>query len=143
MNSVCPFHLISWLVLVTIISRPAYALSEFHRRSFLLTLPGIATSPVWALDVEAFMKAELSKDDCDPSAKKCIPKAKLSEDQALCQFGQPSKERGDACVRAGMSTQLKRGGVDAYGKLDRGDYIRCKQFYELENGKYVKKTECK
>lgn len=142
MISVGPFLLLHLLLLVAL-NAPADALTHFHRRSFLLTLPCIATSPVWALDVDAFITAELSKDDCDPSSKKCIPKAKLTEDQALCQFGQPSKDRGDACVRAGMSTQLKRGGVDAYGKLDRGDYIRCKQFYELENGKYVKKTECK
>jgi hypothetical protein len=95
--------------------------------------------------MDAFMNAELAKDaDCGSSnTRDCTPRKKLTDDEALCKYGQPSRERGDACVRAGVSTKLKPGGVDAYGKLDRGDFVKCKQFYEMENGQYVKKTECK
>jgi len=114
------------------------------RRS-ILALPflsvAILPSDSSALDMDAFMNQELSKEECDPrTSKKCVQK--LTDDEALCKFGQPSKERGDACVRAGQSTKLTKNGVDAYGKVDRGDFTRCKQFYDLENGKYVKKTEC-
>ena len=51
----------------------------------------------------------------------------MTDDEALCRFGQPSKGRGDACVRAGLSTKLssKPGAVDAYGNVDRGDFVRC------------------
>ena len=103
------------------------------------TIPPITA---YALDIDAFVNQELSKDECDPrSSKKCVKK--LTDDEALCKFGQPSKERGDACVRAGQSTKLTKNGVDAYGKVDRGNFTRCKQFYDLdETGKYVKKTEC-
>jgi len=121
------------------------SLAATTRRSFLVTIPFITAATridCWALDMDAFINAELDKDDCDPSSKRCIPKNKMSDDEALCKFGQPSKERGEACVRAGMSIQLKQGGVDAFGKLNRGDFVRCKQFYDLENGAYVKKTEC-
>lgn len=96
--------------------------------------------------MDAFMNAELAKDsECDTSSntRDCIPRKKLTDDEALCKYGQPSRDRGDACVRAGMSTKLKPGGVDAYGKVDRGDYVKCKQFYEMDNGVYAKKTECK
>lgn len=119
--------------------------TTISRRS-ILALPFLAaaTSPSVALslDMDAFMNQELSKEECDPRiSKKCTPK-KLTDDEALCKFGQPSKERGDACVRAGLPTKLSKNGVDAYGKVDRGDYTRCKQFYALENNKYKKVTEC-
>lgn len=46
----------------------------------------------------------------------------MSEDEALCRFGQPSLAKGDACVRAGLPTApLKKGGVDAFGQVDRYD----------------------
>jgi hypothetical protein len=51
-------------------------------------------------------------------------------------------ERGDACVRAEMSTSLPKGGVDEYGKVDMGTFTRCKQFYVIESDKYEKKTVC-
>ena len=118
--------------------------ASIYRRSILL-LPFVTAAGVpiaaSALDVDAFISQELSKDECDPrTAKKCTKK--LTNDEALCKFGQPSKERGDACVRAGQSTKLTKNGVDAYGKVDRGDFQRCKQFYDLEGGKYVEKTVC-
>lgn len=67
----------------------------------------------------------------------------LSEDAALCKYGFPSRATGEACVRAGLPTTRVAGGVDAFGQADRGDFVRCKQFYALdEKGQYVKKTEC-
>lgn len=53
-----------------------------------------------ALDMDAFMNAELASDqkNCDPKRDpKCIPK--LSEDEALCKYGQGGKARGEACAR--------------------------------------------
>jgi len=104
-----------------------------HGRRHLLSLSflSVATSfsayctPAQALDVDAFMSQELIQ----PSSDSQQSNKKLSDDQALCKLGQPSKARGDACVRAGMSTLLKTGGVDAYGNVDRGDYKRCKVEY--------------
>lgn len=42
----------------------------------------------------------------------------MSDDEALCRFGSPSKKVGEACVRAGMSTK-RPSGVDAFGTVDR------------------------
>mmetsp|Transcript_7714 Transcript_7714/g.11087 ORF Transcript_7714/g.11087 Transcript_7714/m.11087 type:complete len:133 (-) Transcript_7714:123-521(-) len=58
-----------------------------------------------ALDMDAFMNAELANDttNCDPKRDvKCAPK--MSDDQALCTYGQSGKARGEACKR------LKEGG---------------------------------
>lgn len=96
------------------------------------------SAPAQALDMDSFMSQELSP------PKNAVPTKKLSDDEALCKFGQPSKERGDACIRAGLPTTLKKGGVDAYGNVDRGDFVRCKFIYESDpNVKFlVKKTVC-
>jgi len=84
------------------------------------------------LDMDAFIDRELATDN---------DKGRLSEDAALCRYGSPSPETGEACVRAGLPTTRK--GVDAFGKADRGDFVRCKQFYEDDGmGNYVKKTAC-
>jgi len=73
-----------------------------------LSVPSAANS----LDMDAFASQQLST-----SSKGA---ASLSEDEALCKFGQPSPQRGDACVRAGMPTKpSKKGGVDAFGQVDR------------------------
>jgi hypothetical protein len=70
--------------------------------------------------------------------------ADLSPDAALCRYGFPSPQTGAACVRAGLPTQRATSGLDAFGTVDRGDFVRCNQFYETnEQGKYVKKTVCK
>jgi hypothetical protein len=122
---------------------------KISRRS-VLVLPFIAaaaatSSPAAAvaLDMDAFAsKALESGGKCDEKMdKKCRPN--LSDDEALCRFGQPSKEIGEACVRAGMPTAAKKeGGVDAFGKMDRGDFVRCKTRW-VDNGvKYIKKREC-
>mmetsp|Transcript_12980 Transcript_12980/g.23512 ORF Transcript_12980/g.23512 Transcript_12980/m.23512 type:complete len:220 (-) Transcript_12980:294-953(-) len=98
----------------------------------------------FALDMDAFVRKELETDsggDASSSRKK-----PPTEDEALCISGSPSKARGEACVRAGMPTKAsKNGGVDAFGKVDRGDYIRCVTTYELPNDapKYERVTVCK
>lgn len=99
------------------------------RRS-ILSLPFlVAIPPVsWALDFDAFITKELTEETPE-----------LTSDEALCKYGQPALEKGEACVRAGISPTNSKGGVDAYGKVDRGNFVRCKNFYDLENGKYVKK----
>jgi hypothetical protein len=59
-----------------------------------------ATNNANALDMDAFMNAELASDqkNCDPKRDpKCIPK--LSEDEALCKYGQGGKAKGEACSR--------------------------------------------
>ncbi len=97
----------------------------------------ISTHPAQAvLDMEAFAERELSS---------TTDKKEMTADEALCKFGQPSPQRGQACERAGLSTAntKRKGGVDAYGNIDRGQFVRCKQFYQLVNDKYVKVTECK
>lgn len=88
------------------------------------------------LDMDAFAQNELSNNESNKE---------MTADEALCKFGQPSPQRGQACERAGLSTAntKRKGGVDAYGNVDRGQFVRCKQFYQLVNDKYVKVTECK
>lgn len=102
----------------------------------------ITQQPALALDMDAFVQKELSNEVCDERTnKKCMPK--LTDDQALCRFGQPSKETGEACLRAGMSTK-RPSGVDAFGKVDRGEYTRCKAKY-VDDGKsnnLVKEWNC-
>lgn len=114
--------------------------SETRRRLFAcsfatytsLIMPKHKTN---ALDVNSFIEKELASDKLGSTKK-------LTEDEALCTYGQPSKDRGDACVRAGMSVSLPGRSVNAYGEVDRGNFVRCKQFYELEESGYVKKTFC-
>ncbi|KAG7350484.1 hypothetical protein IV203_009844 [Nitzschia inconspicua] len=80
-----------------------------------------------ALDIDSFIQTELNEDTCnEKKSKKCKPN--LTEDEALCRFGQPSQKTGEACLRAGMSTQRPTG-VDAFGKVDRGNFVRCKPNY--------------
>lgn len=68
-----------------------------------------------AIDMDAFALQQLS----DDTNKKQISVA-LTDDEALCKYGQPSPKKGDACVRAGLpTTAAKKGGVDAYGQVDR------------------------
>ena len=89
--------------------------------------------PVNALDMDAFISKQLDEDQ---------KKTDISDDAKTCRYAAPGKEKGDACVRAGISTAGKNGGVDAFGKIDRGDFVRCKNSYPLIDGKYVKTTTC-
>lgn len=69
------------------------------------------TAPAQALDMDAFMNSELASDSakCDPKDPKCIPK--LSQDEALCKYGQIGEARAEACKR------VKASG----GKVDKAD----------------------
>jgi hypothetical protein len=122
---------------------PSESRRHFLAGSFAATVAAMTTwaMPTLALDMDAFMAKELTSTTTVASAKK------LSDDEALCRFGQPSKARGDACVRAGLSTTLKKGGVDAYGNVDRGTYVRCQIIYVEDpnspnKGFLMKKTVC-
>jgi hypothetical protein len=115
--------------------------SNIRRRIFSLPLvvcvntAFMPKSDCNALDVDAFIKKELGNEEKSTTKN-------YSSDEALCKFGQPGKDRGDACVRAGIPIASPGKSVNAYGEIDRGSYIRCKQFYELEEEGYVKKTVC-
>jgi len=70
-----------------------------------------------ALDMDAFMSAELEADEknCDPKRDpKCKPK--LSADEALCQYGQGAK-KSEACrrVKAGGGDATQKGGGKSLG----------------------------
>mmetsp|Transcript_12705 Transcript_12705/g.19040 ORF Transcript_12705/g.19040 Transcript_12705/m.19040 type:complete len:140 (-) Transcript_12705:306-725(-) len=72
------------------------------RRSVMATifLSTLAASNANALDMDAFMNNELSNDlkNCDPKRDpKCIPK--LTEEEALCKYGQGGKARAAACTK--------------------------------------------
>lgn len=76
--------------------------SIVSRRSVMATifLSTLAASSANALDMDAFMNAELANDlkNCDPKRDpKCVPK--LSEDEALCKYGQGGKARAAACTK--------------------------------------------
>ena len=87
-----------------------------------------------ALDMDAFINSELEKDN---------KQRDLTDDEALCKYGNSGKDRGEACSRAGLSTSSKKkGAVDSYGNIDRGDFVRCKTSYPMINGKYVKTITC-
>ena len=112
--------------------------AAFAAVPFLIGAPTAAI----ALDIDSFMQRELDNGTCNEKIdKKCKPK--LSDDEALCRFGQPSPETGEACIRAGMSTSRPTGSVDAFGKIDRGDYMRCKAYWvDGKNGKLEKEWRC-
>ena len=137
------------------LSRDAWS-TKAARRNFLCELPARVTFigaslagvsigmslPSAALDMDAFARKELADEVCDDRvSKKCKPQ--LSEDEALCRFGQPSPKTGEACLRAGMSTKRPTG-VDAFGTLDRGEFIRCKPKYvdDPKTNKLVKTWDC-
>ncbi len=92
-----------------------------------------APQPSAALDMDAFISKELEVDKS---------KTYLSDDVKTCKYAAPGKEKGDACVRAGISIAGKNGGVNAYGEIDRGDFVRCKTSYPMIDGKYVKTITC-
>ena len=111
------------------------------RRNFVAAgiFPGVvmAFTPTknLALDMEKFINSELTRDknNCDPKIdKKCVEK--LSKDEAMCKYGQSGPARGEACVRAreSKSTVSIKSGLDPYGKVDRGDFVRCKAEYVLD-----------
>ncbi|KAL3776323.1 hypothetical protein HJC23_011648 [Cyclotella cryptica] len=81
--------------------------SSFNRRNFVGNFGALATGTIMsiprvvsALDFDAFEKGEIAADtkNCNPKLDpKCQPK--LSPDEALCQYGNSGKARGEACRR--------------------------------------------
>lgn len=90
------------------------------------------STAAWALDMNAFENSQLSKSDQPPL---------LSADEGLCRYGAPGKETGDACVRAGISTK-RTGTLDAFGTVDRGEFVRCKTYYDDKGDRYEKRVVC-
>ena len=103
------------------------------RRSILATmLTGtttlmavVAASPLPAqavLDIESFLANDKETTPYQYRTKSSSSSTgdgkTMSDDEALCRFGSPSKKVGEACVRAGMSTK-RPSGVDAFGTVDR------------------------
>ena len=88
-------------------------MSNNSRRDFLANLAPmvagaaftvVSTPAAQALDFDAFVNSEIQNDvtKCDPKKDpKCIPK--LSDDEALCQYGGGGKARGEACMRVRKS----------------------------------------
>jgi hypothetical protein len=64
--------------------------------------------------MDAFANSELKSD---------TPKKGLSEDEALCRFGGASSLRAEACSRVKLKP---KSGLDPSGKIDRGEFERCK-----------------
>eukprot|EP01083_Nonionella_stella_P262374 892228_1 len=72
-----------------------------------LATGGAVTGAANALDMDAFMNAELDKDtkNCDPKLdRKCAPK--MNETEALCKYGQGGKAKAAACK------QLRESGAE-------------------------------
>ncbi|KAL7566985.1 hypothetical protein ACA910_019914 [Epithemia clementina (nom. ined.)] len=93
----------------------------------------VVATRVHALDMDSFIEQQLGASSSSSAV--------MTEDQALCKYGFPSKATGEACLRAGMSTK-RSGSLDAFGTVDRGDFIRCKQFYNDTGTAYEKVTVC-
>ena len=97
-------------------------MSSNNRRDFLAGLTPlvagaaitiVSTPAAQALDFDAFANSEIESDTkkCDPKKDpKCIPK--LSDDEALCQYGGGGNARGEACMRVkkagGKLPEVKR-----------------------------------
>ena len=117
----------------------ALSSQTINRRNFFqVATASVATTsiiaPAFALDIDAFTKQELKQD---------VPVLTMSPDESLCKFGAPGSVKGEACVRAGMPTAAKGGkGVDAFGNIDRGDFVRCVTTYPMIDGQYVKTVTC-
>lgn len=96
----------------------------------------ISSTAALALDMDAFETNILSND----TTKDLSPT--LNDDEALCKYGAPGKAMGEACSRAKMQRKLP-GNVDVTGKVDRGDYLKCRYEYPIIDGQYVKTRVCK
>mmetsp|Transcript_7012 Transcript_7012/g.15475 ORF Transcript_7012/g.15475 Transcript_7012/m.15475 type:complete len:148 (+) Transcript_7012:52-495(+) len=86
-------------VMMTSDSRRSF-LGEFSKVAAGAAIVGFTGSAANALDFDAFEKGEIASDTakCNPKLDpKCIPK--LTDDEALCQYGGGGKARGDACMR--------------------------------------------
>ena len=92
-------------------------------------------APALALDFDAFESSAITP---PPSSTR-----KLTDDEALCIYGAPGKQMGEACARSGATPKLPKS-VSPSGKADRGDYLACKYEYPKDkDGEYVKTRVCK
>ena len=132
---------ISLVLLLLLVPSLCSALQLSSRRGAFFAAASAATAacstiaspaPAWALDMDAFMSKELSKTDT---------KRDMTADEGLCKYGEPAQRTGEACVRAGMSTK-RTDTLDAFGKVDRGDFIRCKTYYDDMGDRYQKRVVC-
>ena len=100
-----------------------------------------------ALDMEAFAAQQLQPPQIvmtAPTSSRIASSSTstntdtMTPDEALCRFGQPGLLKGDACVRAHMSTAPKtKQGVDAYGNIQsRNTYPKCTKQYTLVDQQY-------
>lgn len=92
----------------SIVQEPMKSMEEpiFGRRKALQSMLAGASlaasfpSVSSALDIDAFTSSELEKDtkNCNPKFDpKCAPK--MTQDEALCKYGQSGNARGEACKR--------------------------------------------
>jgi hypothetical protein len=90
-----------------------------------------------ALDYDAFESSIINQD-----TTKYQPQ--LNDDEALCKYGAPGKAMGEACARANIQRTLP-GGVDVTGKVNRGEYLKCRYEYPIDasTGEYVKTRVCR
>lgn len=103
------------------------------RRSFIISFTAaVQASSAFALDIDAFMNKELETEK----------NKDMSKDEGMCRYGAPGPDRGAACERLGIKTGVVKNGVDAFGNIDRGDFVRCKTEYPIIDGKYVKTVIC-
>lgn len=119
--------------------RRRVALNNMFRNPILaiiLTARSSSSTTALALDMDAFESNILSKDTTNDLSPK------LNDDEALCKYGAPGKAMGEACSRAKIQRKLP-GKVDATGKVDRGDYLKCRYEYPIIGGEYVKTRVCK
>ena len=80
--------------------RRAVLQNIFGSAASLAFLASAFPTPASALDMDAFINSQIDADtkNCDPKRDpKCKPK--LSQDEALCKYGQSGQARGEACLR--------------------------------------------
>jgi hypothetical protein len=142
MNKISTLTTLLLLLMATV--SPSEALQQpslSRRQAFASIATATAAASVFviaplasnALDMDAFANQQLTPSVAPP---------KLTDDEALCRYGSPAQKTGEACVRAGLPTK-RSGSLDAFGKTDRGDYVRCKSRYEDRGDRYEMVTECK
>ncbi|GMH46846.1 hypothetical protein TrRE_jg4909 [Triparma retinervis] len=119
------FFIISSSALSPSISRRAFSFTSLSSLTYLAS-----PARTLALDMDAFANSELKSD---------TPKKGLSEDEALCRFGGASSLRAEACSRVKLKP---KSGLDPSGKIDRGDFERCKKDYVMKDGKWSPSWSC-
>ncbi len=112
--------LLSWMASMShsLSPPPHVSRSQFLSRLALSSV-FLAPSPSLSLDADAFAAAELRKD---------APRKGYSGDEALCLFGQASGLRAEACTRSNLTP---KSGLDPSGKVDRGEFSKCKKEYVM------------